>query len=124
VVKELLETVKGLKRIREDSDDDMSVESSVVPVKNQDGESEFKTLEEEIKNFVSEEFEEKRGARFLCNELYMIFRRSRGDGSEHEKNVFRHNARTHFMKRWPNCKESRFNKQRCYINVAVKTPPQ
>jgi hypothetical protein len=139
VVKELLETVKGLKRIREDSDDDMSVESSVAAIKNQprkdrkhlkkEGGSlnedvKFKALEDEIKSFVAEEFEVKHGAHVLCSELYTIFRRSRGDGSDYEMNMFKYHVSKYFKIQWPTHISGRFKNIRCYYNVAVKTPPQ
>ena len=139
VVKELLETVKGLKRIREDSDDDMSVESSVSAIKNQprkdrkhlkkeegslNEDIKFKALEDEIKSFVAEEFEEKHGTHVLCCELYTIFRRSRGDGSDYEMNMFKYHVSKYFKIQWPTHTSGRFKNIRCYYNIAVKTPPQ
>ena len=34
--------------------------------------------------------------------------------------MFRRYARKQFMAQFPNCKESRMNEQRCYVNVAIR----
>ena len=133
VLEDLLKTVKRSKRSNEDSEDDMSVGSSEMSQVTSDERKTQKrkhTRTEEnkegnefiddIKRFFADHFEEKSGAHILCSELYTIFQRSTGEGSDFEKNMFKYHAQKHFMAQWPNCKESRFQKQRCYLHVAVK----
>jgi len=133
VLEDLLKTVKRSKRSNEDSEDDMSVGSSEMSQVTSDERKtqkrkhtrteenkEGNAFIDDIKRFVAEEFEEKSGAHILCSELYTIFQLSRGEGSELEKNLFKLHAPTHFREKWPNCKDSRFQKQCCYCNVAVK----
>jgi len=134
VLEDLLKTVKRSKRSNEDSEDDMSVGSSEMSQVTSDERKTQKrkhTRTEEnkegnefiddIKRFFADQFEEKSGAHILCSELYTIFQRSRGEGSELEKNLFKLYAPAHLKEKWPNCKDSRFHKHRCYRNVAVKS---
>jgi len=77
---------------------------------------------EEIKRFCTEEFEAKPGARIFCSELFGMFLRCMGlgGGSTLEKTMFTRHARKLFLKQWPNCKDSMYKRQWCYLNVAPR----
>jgi hypothetical protein len=135
VLEDLLRTVKRSKRSNEDLEDDMSVGSSEMNQvtsdecktqkrkhKRTDENKEGNAFIDDIKRFFADQFEEKPGAHILCSELYTIFQRSRGEGSELERNLFKHHAATHLKTQWPNATNSKFMGQRCYLNVAVKSP--
>jgi hypothetical protein len=133
VFEDMLETNRGSKRSKEDANDEMSEESSEMGEKTSktgfqchrkhrrsNENKELVRLFTDIERFVADEFEEKRGAHVLCNELYAMFRRSSGERSEFEQNVFKKHIGAEIKKQWPNHKYGRFQNIRCYFHISAK----